>query len=372
MKKKPSLEAKRYDVHRTLQSHTPSTPGTLAQPEAELIERKRRPWWKRLLYLLFIACLLIIILIGWDIHNFSNASQKMFGSGNLFDLLGNSSLRGEQRGRVNVLIAGYSVDDPGHPGASLTDSIILLSMNTTDHTGYMLSIPRDLYVQIPGHGYGKINQAYQDGGMSTLEQIVSSNFGVAVDYYMLLNYGAVRGIVNSLGGISVNIKSPDPRGLYDPNISKADAGPLKLSNGQHQLDGQTALNLTRARGDAYNSYGFPRSDFDRAEHQRQVFTAIKQKADWHLILNPLKNRQFFNAVGNNVKTDVRLNEVRRLYGLFNGIPNSRLQSVSLNNINGHNLLTGYTSYYAGSALIPAAGIFDYSQIKAALGQLNQR
>src|SRR5207253_1888626 len=98
-----------------------------------------------------------------------------------------SSLKGQDRGRVNVLVVGYSVDDPGHPGASLTDSIILLSMNTTNHSGYMLSIPRDLYVKIPGGGYGKINEAYKDGGMNTLEQIVSNDFGTTVDYYMLVN-----------------------------------------------------------------------------------------------------------------------------------------------------------------------------------------
>jgi len=376
MKKKPRRhqDIRRYDVHRTLSTH----PHRVAAEEpdystAEEVqdETKRRSWWRRLFYLFLILLLLGVGLVGWDIYNFSNASQKMFGSGNLFQLAGTSSLKGEDSGRVNVLVVGYSADDPGHQGANLTDSIILLSMNTSNHSGYMLSIPRDLYVKIPGHGYGKINEAYEDGGMDTLEQIVSTNFGTPLDYYMLVNYGSVRGIVNALGGITVNIQSPDPRGLYDPNISPADGGPLKLANGPQKLDGQTALNLTRARGDAYGAYGFPRSDFDRTMHQRQVFMAIKDQARWGLVLNPLKNRQLFNAVGSNIKTDVQLAEVRRLYSLFNGIPNSNLQSVSLNSINGRNLLTGYSSYGAGSALIPAAGLSDYSNIQAAIDQLNQ-
>src|SRR5665213_1561264 len=98
-------------------------------------------------------------------------------------------------------------------------SIILLSMNTTSKTGYMLSIPRDLYVNIPGFGYAKINEAYQDGGIGLLEQVVSSDFQVPIDYYALINYASVRDTVNALGGITVNIASQDPRGLYDPNIS---------------------------------------------------------------------------------------------------------------------------------------------------------
>jgi LCP family protein required for cell wall assembly len=260
-------------------------------------------------------------------------------------------------------------DDPGHQGASLTDSIMLLSMSTTTHTGYMLSIPRDLYVKIPGYGAAKINEAYKDGGMALLEQIIETNFQTHVDYSALLNYTAVRDSVNALGGATVNIQSPDPRGLYDPNISPADGGPLKLANGPQTVDGQTALNLTRARGDAYGSYGFPRADFDRTEHQREVFAAMKGKLTWHLILDPRKNGEVFDAFANNVKTDVTLGAVRPLYQLFNSIPDSQLQSVSLNNFNGKNLLA--STYYEGSTLSPAAGVNDYSDIVQALSQLNQ-
>jgi polyisoprenyl-teichoic acid--peptidoglycan teichoic acid transferase len=272
---------------------------------------------------------------------------------------------------VNVLLVGYSIDDPGHPGANLTDSIILLSLSTASKTGYMLSIPRDLYVKIPGFGYGKINEAYLDGGVSLLEQVITSDFQTPINYYALINYASVRDSVNALGGISVNIQSQDPAGLYDPNISPADGGPLKLANGPQQLDGQTALNLTRARGDAYGSYGFAQADFDRTQHQRQVLTAIKNKLSWKLVLNPRKNSQILDAFANNVKTDVGISAIRPLFGLFNSIPSSALASLSLRDFNGRNYLTGYTTVYGQDALIPAAGLSDYSQIDSALNQLNQ-
>jgi anionic cell wall polymer biosynthesis LytR-Cps2A-Psr (LCP) family protein len=184
----------------------------------------------------------------------------------------------------------------------------------------------------------------------------------------LLNYTAVRDTVNALGGVTVTIQSPDPKGLYDPNISPVDGGPLKLANGPQKLDGQTALNLTRARGDAYNSYGFPQSDFNRTEHQRQVFAAMKNELSWKLILDPRKNGKVFDAFADNVKTDVQLSEVRPLYSLFKGIPDDQLQSVSLNKVNNVNLLRSYTTPYGQSALVPAAGINDYSQIVEALDQ----
>jgi LCP family protein required for cell wall assembly len=384
--KKPKDQPRAFDIHRTLpanprasvhhpRSNTAPKHKRPASPAAAFPEeqKKRKVTFKRLLASVLIGSLLFVLFIaGWDARNASHASAKMFGSGNLLEVLTPTSLNGSDKGRVNVLIVGYSVDDPGHPGASLTDSIMLLSMSTSTHKGYMLSIPRDLYVQIPGYGSGKINEAYKDGGMELLEQIIESDFDTHVDYYALLNYTAVKDTVNALGGVTVNIQSPDPQGLYDPNISPVDGGPLKLSNGPQNIDGQTALNLTRARGDAYNSYGFPQSDFNRTEHQRQVFTAMKEKLTWKLILDPRKNGEVFDAFANNVKTDVKLSEVRPLYSLFNGIPADQLQSISLNKFNNVNLLRSYTTPYGQSALIPAEGIRDYSGIVSALKQLNSQ
>jgi len=351
-------------------SYSPS--GARAEKPADKIQRVDRPRaWKRLA--IFIVLVLFIAVIGlglWDARNISSASQKMFGSGNLFSLVKGGDLKGRSRGRVNVLLVGYSIDDPGHPGANLTDSIIVLSMSTTNKTGYMLSIPRDLYVKIPGFDYGKINETYQDGGISLLEQVISSDFQIPIDYYALINYAAVKDTVNALGGISLNIQSSDSKGLYDPNISPTDGGPLKLNNGLQTLNGQTALNLTRARGDAYGSYGFAQADFDRTQHQRQVLTAIKAKLNWKLILNPRKNSHILNAVANNVKTDLSASEIRPLFGLFNSIPSAQLKSLSLRDLNGHNYLDSYTTIYGQSALVPSAGIDDYSLIDSAISQQN--
>lgn len=341
---------------------------------------------RSLMGLLALMLALIIIWGAWMSWEVSKNSQKLFGSGNLFSLLGTSGLKGEDRGRVNILLAGYSVDDPNHPGASLTDSIMLVSLNTIKHTGYILSIPRDLYVNIPGFGYAKINEAYQDGnrggfsqdgyppgGMGLLEKVVARDFNIPIDYYALINYTAFRDAVNAVGGISVNIKSPDERGLYDPNISPVDGGPLKLANGWQNLDGQTALNLARARGDSYYSYGFPRSDFDRTTHQRQMLTALKAKVlRPGFILFPNKVGKLLGALGDNVKTDFALGDMRRLYQITHSIKDGSLASVSLNDAAGKDLLSSYSSYDSGSALIPAAGLGDYWQIDQFITDLNSK
>lgn len=379
LKKRKAKTAKHaVETGRTLPnrvtSYSPSHRSAAETPDRLEPKPRRRLWLRVLIVILVFLFGVSLIVVIWDAKNISAASYKLFGDGNFFSLAGGGDLPTADNGRVNVLIAGYSADDPGHAGAQLTDSILLLSMNPQTKTGYMLSIPRDLYVNIPGFGYAKINEAYVDGGMMLLEKVVSQNFDVQISNYALINYAAVRQTVDALGGISVKITGPDGR-LYDPNKDWTTGGPLvDLVNGLHVLNGQQALDLTRARGDPSvygESIGFEQSDFQRTADQRLVFTAIKDKLNWKLVLDPRKNGKILSAAADNVKTDVTTSEARPLFSLFNSIPTSQLKSLGLRDLNGANYLAGYTTVYGQSALVPAAGISDYSQIQRALDSFDQ-
>jgi polyisoprenyl-teichoic acid--peptidoglycan teichoic acid transferase len=375
-----------YDLYRTLPNPLYEQYGQGRAVPVALPQEEGQPRWKRIL--ISLAILLGVVLVGaggwvgWKL--FEN-----FGWQNLLGLFDHTRLKGEDVGRVNVLLAGYSADDAGHSGAQLTDSIMLVSIDTKLHKAFMLSIPRDLYVNIPNNGYAKINEAYQDGerehfsnvgypagGMGLLEEVVSQKFNVPINYYALIDYTAFRDAVNAVGGISISVQSDDPRGLYDPSIDWTTHGPLvKLSSGMHTLNGEQALDLARARGDAYGSYGFPRADFDRTMHQREMLTALAGKATSVGVLsNPVKIGQLFDAFGNNVKTDLQLKEIRRLYALTKQIPNSNIASASLNDANYDgqkhvDLLTSYRTPYGQSALIPVSGVDDYTQIDGYVAQL---
>lgn len=334
-----------------------------------------------------ILAILAVLLLGggWLGFKFASNLQKIFG-GNIFDLLHSTRLRGEDRGRVNILLAGNSADDPGHGGADLTDSIMLISIDTRQNKAFMLSIPRDLWVHIPDDGHQKINNAYvygqsinfnQDGyptgGMGQLEQVVSQDLGIPIDYYGLIDYTAIRDTVDAVGGIDVNVHSCDPRGLYDPNRDYANRRSLvKLSNGWHHLNGIDALDLARARGDPspYGyAYGFCNSDFTRTANQRMMLAALKNKIDSAGVLaNPAKLSKLSDALGNNVKTDFKLNEVRRLLSLTQKINNGDVQSLSLDQANGKDLLQSYSAPDGESALIPAAGLDNFSAIQAFIRQ----
>jgi LCP family protein required for cell wall assembly len=334
--------------------------------------------WRRVL----LTFLIIILGIGgWLGFKFVYNLSKTFHGG-LFSVLSSTKLKGEDVGRVNILVAGNSADDVGHNGGKLTDSIMVLSLDTKNKSAYMMSIPRDLYVDIPGNGHAKINEAYVDGendkfsedgyfpgGMGLLQQVVEQNFDINLNYYALVNYTAMRDMVNAVGGIDYTVKSVDKRGLYDPSIDYTTRGPLvKLTNGTHTLNGQQALNLARARGDAYGSYGFPAADFDRTNNQRQELLALKSKVtSTGVLANPARISSVFDAIGNNVKTDFTLGEVRRAYDISKDI--GSIQSIGLNNVHGKNLLESYATPLGQSALIPAAGLDDFSDIQDAIKQL---
>lgn len=348
-------------------------------------EHKRFSWKKIIKRTAAVSAVFLLLAGGWmGWKVFSNSGKVFGGDSNILGFLNATKLKGEDKGRVNILLAGVSTDDPGHSGANLTDSIMVVSIDTTNKKAFMLSIPRDLWVNIPDYGHAKINAAnaygdtdnfsepgYTSGGIGLLQKVISENFDMPIHYYAKVNYSAFRDAVNAVGGISVNIQSTDPRGLYDPNISKADNGPLKLPNGVQTLDGQTALNLARARGDPPGDgrypYGFEKSDFTRTEHQRMMLLALKEKiTSGTVITNPLKIGQLFDVVGKNTKTDLQPSEARRLYDLGKQIKANEIQSLSLNDANGQNLLASYRTPDGASALIPAAGVDDFTDINAYL------
>lgn len=337
--------------------------------------RKQWPAWKRWLRRFGIALLILLLAAAAWIGYKTYLNSNKLGT-DLWSLFDNSKLKGEDRGHVNILLAGNSSDDPGHGGADLTDSIMFLSINTTNNTAFILSIPRDLYVEIPGYGYAKINEAYAygenegfkepgypEGGMGLLEKTVSEVVGQPIDYYALVNYGAFRDSVNAVGGITVTINSESRYGVYDPYAN------LKLANGTQQIDGQTALNLARARGSGPGAYGIV-NDFGRTENQRMMLLALREKAMTAGVLaNPIKIGNLFDSAGNNVETDLSLGNMRRLAKITNDIGPENIKSASLNDADGVNLLQSYTTRSGQSTLIPAAGIGDYTDIQAYVKEL---
>ncbi|HVC36170.1 MAG TPA: LCP family protein [Candidatus Dormibacteraeota bacterium] len=361
--------------------YSPASREPLASSKSLQPNSRPKHFRKRLKRTALVGLMLILISGGWYGSRLIGSIDKLF-HGSIFSdvhaLLSQTHLNGESTGRVNILLAGYqgSESDEG----PLTDSIMVVSIDTQNQTAFTISIPRDLWVDIPGKGHQKINAAntytdfnqsgYFSGGMGQLQQVVEQELGIPINYYALIDYTAFEDAVNAVNGITVNIQSSDPRGLYDPNVDKAHGGPLKIPNGPVNLNGRTALALALARGDSPYAYGFPTSDINRTEHQRQMLIALEQKASSAGVLgNPITIAKLVSSVGNNVTTDLNLSDVLRLAQLTKGLNPSNIHSAGLSYGGTKPLLTSYIAPDGEDALIPKAGLDNFSQIQNFYQQL---
>lgn len=222
------------------------------------------------------------------------------------------------------------------------------------------SIPRDLYVDVNGT-YMKINAAYTNGGMDELKFIVEQVTGLIINQQVLVNYTAFKNMIDAVDGIDVNIEADDSRGIYDPMVG------FSIANGVQHLDGTQALLLARSRNDpTYDgrvAYGMSNGDFDRQANQRKIIQALLTKIESSSTLtNTTKLQALISSLSVNVTTDLTAGQLRRLYDLSKQI--SSTQSSTIRGTDSNILLSDYTSWSSGSALIPAAGIGNYTDIQS--------
>ncbi len=331
----------------------------------------------------FIALFIILALIGGYLGiKALIASGRLFG-GNFLDLFGQGQpLKTDQFGRSNILIFGTSEDDEGHDGASLTDSIIVASVDQKKNDAFMFSVPRDLYVdygEACNSGYeGKINEVYacargnstddvsERRGQQALQDMVGEVYGMDVQYAVKVNYKVVRESVDAIGGVDVTINSRDPRGVLDRNFDwrcNYQCYKVKYSNGKHHLNGEQALFLAQARGESAPTYGFEESNFDRERNQRKIMTAMLKKANSSSTLsNPVKVSNLIDALGDNVRTNFVAGEIKTLARLSKDIKANTIQNLDFFK-EGEALFT--TGNIGGmSVVMPAAGTFNYDDIHA--------
>lgn len=167
------------------------------------------------------------------------------------------------------------------------DAIMLIRFNADRTKIDVLSIPRDSWVTIPGHGTEKIN-ASLGGGPSLVVQTVSALTGIQIDHVMVMDFGGVRDLTTALGGVTV----VNEHATTDPRTgTHFDAGPITLS-------GDLALTFVRQR------YGLPNGDFDRIAHQQQLISAISQKVKGeNMVANPLLAANLVQIVAANLTVD---------------------------------------------------------------------
>jgi LCP family protein required for cell wall assembly len=244
---------------------------TPKRPSGSPPRRRRRVRWGRIVLALVAAWLLFLVVVpiyAWTkvskVDAEPSGARPAGGPGTTYLLVGSDSRQG--------LTPAQKADlGTGSAAGQRTDTIILLHVSDSSGPNIMLSIPRDSYVNVPGHGMNKINSAYAFGGPKLLVQTVEQATGVRVDDYVEIGFTGVVDVVDAVGGITVCPKTS----INDPK-----AGHLVMKAGCQDVNGHVALDYSRSRA-------FPLGDITRAAHQREVIAATGSKAaSWQTIVFP--------------------------------------------------------------------------------------
>lgn len=219
----------------------------------------------------------------------------------------------DMKNRVSVLLVGAD-QRPGIEEFN-TDSLILASIDPTSQRISLLSIPRDTRVSIPGHSHIKINAVASLKGMQTLEKEVADLTGVPVAGYIQTNFSGFKQIIDTLGGITVDVE----KNMYYETGDETD-GYINLKKGVQRLNGSQALQYARFRYDAL-------ADISRTARQQVVLKAV---ADEMLQITTLpKLPWLIPQLNKAVQTNLSLSDMLKLSKVAVGFENVDIVSQTL-------------------------------------------
>jgi LCP family protein required for cell wall assembly len=318
--------------------------------------------WKKILFGLLSG--IIIALALWFGSHILSASKKIFtrnidGTAPWFlPKINDSKLKGEGDGRINILLLGIGGDK--HPGANLTDTIMLVSIDPLNKKVGLLSIPRDLYVNIEGvggakinyaHSYGEANPATTGGGPALVKKTLSKILDLPIHYFVRMDFEGFVKLVDAVGGVDIYVD----KAISDPYYPAPDMKryePFYIKAGWHHMDGQLALKYVRSRETT--------SDFDRSERQQKFIKAFWEKASsLNFLANPKAITSTINILGNHLKTDLSFWETERLISLVKDFDKSNVITKVLDSSTDGLLVaqSGSAGYY----LVPRSGNFKEIQ-----------
>jgi LCP family protein required for cell wall assembly len=246
------------------------------------------------------------------------------------------------RSPSNILVLGVD-RRPGEGDVVRTDTMLLVRADPAERRLVLLSIPRDLWVEIPGHGQGRINTAHVYGeleeagsGPSRAEETVTHNLGVPVQRYLRMDFDGFRDVVAAAGGVDVSVPAP----VIDNAYPTEDYGTIhiEIPAGFQHMDAETALQYARSRHSS--------SDFDRAARQQQIMIALVKKlarpSGWPAI--PRVYRAFQKAV----ESDMTLRDMVVLFMAWERAGDEGMERIVID----QDMTTPYQTPEGASVLLP--------------------
>lgn len=279
------------------------TPPELSPAQQHLIEHSaaRRQARRYRLMLSFLGATSALTLVAsggaWALTSYVSSSLHRVNAG---------TSGTPASGPINILVAG--IDTRGgltrhqevelHVGndiSSNSDTLMLVHIPGNHASVQVVSIPRDSWVNIPGHGMNKINAAFGLGGPQLMVRTVEQATGVTINDYIEVDFLGFVKVINALGGVNVCVPF-----AVDDSYSG-----LKLSAGMHHVDGVTALKFVRDR------HSFALSDIARIGDQQQLLSSMfAEVTQTGVLANPIRLEQFLSSVTAAVQVDQGFNLIR--------------------------------------------------------------
>ncbi len=304
---------------------------------------RRRAGTNRPVILVIVVAALILPTVGLAaldvvLRNFNATAKSGDAPPPALDLPAIGAWRGEAR--INVLLIGIDQRPGEAPATARSDALMLLTLDPVARTAGLLSIPRDLYVPLPGRGQDRINAAHAYGGPTYVMQTVEYNLGIPVRYYIRLNFASAARLIDLAGDVEVY----NERDIDDPDFPDEAYGydPFRLPAGWHRLDGRSALKYMRTRHGG--------SDFDRLRRQQQVAVALREALRSNSALSALLPQlpQMLQSLGGAIETNLSTIELAQLALLAREIPDERIARVVID----ETAARSWTTPEGGSVLIP--------------------
>ena len=227
----------------------------------------------------------------------------------------------ERKERINILLLG--IDKRPDESYSRTDTMILVTIDPNTKTAGMLSIPRDLWVSVPGYDEDRINKAYflaqqykyPGGGPALAMKTVQYNLGVPIHFYAQIDFTGFEEVIDTLGAIGIYA----PETIDDPKFPDSNYGydPFYIEAGQQHLDGHDAMRYARTRAT-------PGADFSRAARQQQVLLAIRDKGMQIGIIPKIP--ELWSTMSGTFETDLQLVDILELAQLADEIDVDNIRS----------------------------------------------
>ena len=232
--------------------------------------KKKMATWKKVIIGIVVAIIVIIAAGMGYIYSTLSKTNKVELNKDSLGLNQNAQSADKKDDIINIALFG--VDAPnGQAGRS--DADLILTIDKKHHKLKLTSIMRDSYVDVKGHGMTKLTHAYAYGGPELALNTINTNFDLAIDKFITVNFTSLPKVIDKLGGVDINLTPGDLKYMNGyiknlDNINKTDS-PEVNSTGMHHLDGTQALAYCRIRYDG--------GDQRRTERQRTVLEAVLEK-----------------------------------------------------------------------------------------------